>query len=152
MDVSAAIRNGRLRFDVPEGVWRVFFYYKTRTGVFRGQEYYFHPIDAESVSTLIEAVYEPHWEHYKRYFGNTFAGFFSDEPQLGNDCMQDWSGDRTTRYNRQIGMPGLALPWSDALLKDMQSALDEKRRPYWRRYGIPWEIFTQRCAMPIWTP
>ena len=52
----------------------------------------------------------------KRYFGNTFAGFFSDEPQLGNDCMQDWSGDRT-QYNRQISMPGLALPWSDALLK-----------------------------------
>lgn len=126
LNVTEKVSAGRLRFDVPEGVWRVFFYYKTRTGVFRGQEYYFHPIDAESVSTLIEAVYEPHWEHYKRYFGNTFAGFFSDEPQLGNDYMDGWSGDRTTRYNRQIGMPGLALPWSDALLKDMQSALDGK--------------------------
>ncbi len=139
MDVSAAVRNGRLRFDVPEGVWRVFFYYKTRTGVFHGQEYYFHPIDAESVSTLIEAVYEPHWEHYKRYFGTTFAGFFSDEPQLGNECMRDWSGDRTTRYNRQIGMPGLALPWSDALLEDMQGVLAGKALPLLAALWYPME-------------
>lgn len=41
-------------------------------------------IDSESVRVLINEVYEKHYEHYGRYFGKTIAGFFSDEPELGN--------------------------------------------------------------------
>lgn len=37
-----------------------------------------------SCRLLIDAVYEPHWQHYREDFGKTIAGFFSDEPELGN--------------------------------------------------------------------
>ena len=29
---------------------------------------------------MIDAVYQPHYDHFKEYFGTTFMGFFSDEP------------------------------------------------------------------------
>lgn len=40
--------------------------------------------DPESCKVLLDAVYEPHWKHYAADFGKTIAGFFSDEPELGN--------------------------------------------------------------------
>ena len=41
-------------------------------------------LDEEACHTLIEAVYEPHYAHYQEDFGDTIAGFFSDEPEIGN--------------------------------------------------------------------
>ena len=49
-------------------------YSSTRQG--GGRENYINTIDEISVSTLIEAVYEPHFKRYKKEFGKTFAGFF----------------------------------------------------------------------------
>ena len=45
---------------------------------------YINMLDEASCRLLIDAVYEPHWEHYRDDFGKTIAGFFSDEPELGN--------------------------------------------------------------------
>lgn len=39
------------------------------------RENYIHMIDPESVKMQIEAVYEPHYQYFKEYFGNTFAFF-----------------------------------------------------------------------------
>lgn len=62
---------------------------------------------------LIEAVYEPHYDHYAKYFGNTLAGFFSDEP--GFDAPHfGMTGYDTGIYNRSVGQPGVMLPWRDA--------------------------------------
>ncbi len=41
-------------------------------------------LDPASCKLLLDAVYEPHWQHYQADFGRTIAGFFSDEPELGN--------------------------------------------------------------------
>ena len=45
---------------------------------------YMNMLDEEACHTLIEAVYEPHYAHYQEDFGDTIAGFFSDEPEIGN--------------------------------------------------------------------
>ena len=37
---------------------------------------------------LLDTVYEPHYAHYAAEFGQTIAGFFSDEPELGNVPLQ----------------------------------------------------------------
>ena len=126
IDLTENAKHDRLRFDVPEGIWRVFFFYKTRKGT--NQTEYIHLIDEESVSTLIEAVYEPHYEHYARYFGKTLMGFFSDEPSLGNTyCYGD--GTSADIYSRTLGLPNLALPWTDALYADMKEALGDDATP-----------------------
>lgn len=76
-----------------------------------------------SVRLLLDAVYEPHWQHYAADFGKTIAGFFSDEPELGNGflyvkgntlgCGQDlaWSAELAEELSTAFG-PGLdaALP------------------------------------------
>lgn len=109
-----------LHFSIPEGCWRIFFVYKTRNGTTMGD--YIDMLSEESVRVLIDAVYEPHYEHYKEYFGSTIAGFFSDEPALGNT----WAGNHHVdpgMYNRRIGMPGLALPWNERMIGMMSDIL-----------------------------
>ncbi|HML49408.1 MAG TPA: hypothetical protein PKE04_21935, partial [Clostridia bacterium] len=128
IDLSLNIQDGFLVWDVPEGVWRVFFLYKSRRGASGRSAISMHMIDHESVSTLIEAVYEPHFQHYARYFGNTLAGFFSDEPSFGNELV-NWRGPRGTMYDNNIGTRGLALPWSEELLERMSAQLGQDAKP-----------------------
>ena len=120
IDLTANVRGRYVFWDVPEGVYRVFALYKSRRGT--SQKDYIHLIDAQSVQVLLEAVYEPHYAHYARYFGNTIAGFFSDEPSLGN-CRVSGGGAAPSMYDQKLGQPGLALPWSDELLARMESEL-----------------------------
>jgi len=50
---------------------------------------YINMMSAKSVRLLIDEVYEKHWQHYSEDFGETIAGFFSDEPELGNGHLYD---------------------------------------------------------------
>ncbi len=113
VDLTANVKGGYLYWDVPEGLWRIFFFYKTRQGVMKD---YIDMTRAESVHALIEAVYETHYEHYKEYFGNTFAGFFSDEPCFGNDF-------RYGSADVRAGKRGWRLPWNDDLVGIMKNKL-----------------------------
>ncbi len=107
VNLTSNVKGGFLYWDIPEGHYRVFFISKTHQG---GKLDYIHMIDPESVDVLIEAVYEPHYQRYKDYFGNTFAGFFSDEPGFGNH-------DKTSRRDLTVGMPYIILPWRDDLVE-----------------------------------
>ena len=114
IDLTKNIRGGYLYWNVPEGLWRIFFYYKTRQGIMKD---YIDMTREESVHALIEAVYESHYEHYSEYFGNTFAGFFSDEPCFGNDFRY---GVPKLGY---IGNRGNKYPWNDDLVGIMKEKL-----------------------------
>ena len=46
-------------------------------------------MDEESCRVLIDTVYEPHYQHYAADFGTTIAGFFSDEPEIGNGHLYE---------------------------------------------------------------
>lgn len=66
----------------PDGNWTVWVIGLSRNcGPHRE---YINMLDPASCRLLIDAVYEPHWAHYSADFGTTIAGFFSDEPELGN--------------------------------------------------------------------
>ncbi len=77
------IDNGLVFWDIPEGVHRVFYTIETKGGIAR--YYLMDMLNPDACNLMLEAVYEPHYDHFKEYFGNTFLGFFSDEPQFGND-------------------------------------------------------------------
>ena len=102
--------SGLLLFTLPEGRWRIFTLYTTRQGGSRSD--YMNLLDRESVSTLLEAVYEPHYQRYAAEFGRTIQGFFSDEPELGN--MPGYEMDAT------LGCAGTLLPYSDTLLEALR--------------------------------
>ncbi|MFS0924615.1 hypothetical protein ACFC8T_15135 [Enterococcus casseliflavus] len=94
-----------LNFKFPKGNWRIFVVYETTEN--GGQKNYINMLEKDSVQLLIDTVYQPHFEHFKEYFGNTFRGFFSDEPGFGN----------TTGFAKDeiIGKKDMALPWSTTL-------------------------------------
>ena len=118
--LNDGIDGGYLHFSLPHGLWRIFFFYKTRRGTYMPE--YIDMLSEESVKVLIDAVYQPHFEHYGQYFGTTVAGFFSDEPLFGND----WAGPHSVDmgfYDHRLGMPGLALPWNDRIINMMEKTL-----------------------------
>ena len=112
------LHDGLVFFDIPHGFYRVFFVIETRLGNAR-----YNMIDmlsADSCKLQLEAVYEPHYEHYKEYFGNTFAGFFSDEPCFGNEAGF---------VDSILGKTDMLVPISDELI-DMLSEKMGKDKEY----------------------
>ena len=77
---------------------------------------YINMTERDSVRVLIDAVYEPHWQHYGADFGKTICGFFSDEPELGNGFMYD--------MNNVLGCEQ-DLPWGKELEAAVSQALGE---------------------------
>lgn len=116
IDLTNEVKDGFITYKFPEGNWRIFTTYETKTD--GGREDYINIIDKESVSTLIEAVYEPHFERYKEDFGKTFAGFFSDEPGFGNTIGFD--------MDERIGHKEMPLPWSTELEGNLRNILKDK--------------------------
>ena len=118
LDLSPFLQGEELRWDKPAGAWELQVVAASRnTGFHRD---YINMLDKASVRLLLEAVYEPHWQRYSQEFGKTLAGFFSDEPNLGN-------GPTYTKGNT-LGC-GQDLPWS----RELESALEESWGPGWRR-------------------
>ena len=115
IDITDHVHDGVLTWDVPAGYWRVFVVYKTRNG--GGNAHYINAVSFPSCRVQLDAVYEPHWAHYKDEFGKTIVGFFSDEPQLGNVSGFDpdnWIGKK---------MP---LPWSDEVESELKTRLGDR--------------------------
>ena len=120
VDLTGNVEEGeRLIWDVPSGYWKIYVIYLTYDA--RGRNNYINFLDEASCRLLIDAVYEPHYKRYKDLFGTVIAGFFSDEPPIGN----------TPGYTRGdlIGNPEMALPWSAAMQAMMQT-----------EYGEGWEM------------
>lgn len=111
-DLTDKTVNGRVVFDLPEGYFKIYVVYITRNG--KGRNDYINFLDKDSCRVLIDTVYEAHYDHYKAYFGNVIAGFFSDEPPIGNVPGYMPIGP--------IGTAGQDLPWSDRAM----SAFDEE--------------------------
>lgn len=115
MDLTGQYRDGFVFFDLPEGAYRLFVLFTTRKG--GGRDHYMNLPDASSVRVLIDQVYEAHFQRYGTYFGNTFAGFFSDEPELGN--VPGYPFDCT------LGQKDIRLPWSSELEQLLRDAWGE---------------------------
>ena len=119
MDLSASIGQETLRFQVPQGQWKLCLLHLTRN---RGPHRdYINMMSAASCRKLIDAVYEPHWAHYQKEFGSTIAGFFSDEPEIGNGHLYEM-GKPIWRMEDQA--------WSDEVTATLKDALG----PEWVKY------------------
>lgn len=125
--LTDGVKGKFLQFSLPEGCWRIFFLCKTRRG--NSQRDYIDMLSEESVKVLVDTVYESHYAHYGKYFGNTIAGFFSDEPQLGNTWYNSHRNEYGM-YNMRLGMPGLAFPWNDRIAGMMSDAIGEDAVQY----------------------
>lgn len=132
IDLRPEIKEDLLDWDVPKGHWKVYALHLSRNmGYHRN---YINMMDMRSCRVLIDAVYEPHYAHYKDDFGTTIAGFFSDEPELGNGHMYDFSkgfGD------------DLDYPWS----AELEAALKERLGDdFAARLALLWETAADETA------
>ena len=93
-----------------------FILFTTRTG--GGRDHYMNLIDSSSVKVLLDEVYEKHYARYSKYFGNVIAGFFSDEPELGN--VKDYP------FDNMLGQKDIRLPWSDELERKLTETWKEE--------------------------
>ena len=112
IDITKFVSDGQLVWDVPCGKWKIYVNYLTRNA--GNRDNYINLVNKRSARKQIEAVYEPHFEHFKEEFGRTIAGFFSDEPELGNGMMYS--------ENSAIGADQ-DLPWSDEVEQLMLARL-----------------------------
>lgn len=110
VDLTAQVKDGVLT-GCAEGYWKIYVIYLTRDA--KGRNDYINFLDKASCRLLIDAVYEPHFARYEKYFGNVIAGFFSDEPPVGN--TPGYTGGDL------IGKPDMSLSWS----KEMEKAMDQ---------------------------
>ena len=106
IDLMPMLDGGLIWWDVPDGAWRVCYVVRTQNAGPYTHENYIDMLSAESCKAMLHAVYEPHYDRYAAYFGNTFAGFFSDEPSFANSNCS---------YCDTLGKPDLFLPWNDEL-------------------------------------
>ena len=113
LDLTDRVQNGRLLWDVPSGMWRLFVIFDTHSC--NGRTDYINVLDARSCRVLLDEVYEKHWAHYQADFGKTILGFFSDEPLVGNTDGFE--------FNESIGRREMQLPWSWEVPALMEQAL-----------------------------
>lgn len=119
VDLTDRVKDGVVWAELPEGVWRIITLIKTHKGV---TDSFVSVIDDKSVQVLIDEVYEKHYEKLYEYVGNTFVGFFADEPRFRN---QQVGGGRFEYgyYDKSVGMRGMGLPWSAEVAPMMEEEL-----------------------------
>ena len=117
IDITDGISDGMVYFNLPEGMWRIVFLIKTRSGIASYCRAFCDMLNPKTIDLFIEEVYESHYQHFAPYFGNTLRGFFSDEPGFKNDSAHS-----------NILPTGVAFahyPWRDGLIDALTNELGE---------------------------
>ena len=103
-NVEALRNEDSIFWQVPDGKWRIYTLHLSRN--FGYHRSYINMMHKQSCRVLLDAVYEPHYAHYKELFGTTIAGFFSDEPEMGNGHLYELEDTFGTMVD---------FPWSSEL-------------------------------------
>lgn len=108
INLTDQVVNGYIPVDVPDGFYRLVLVYKCTEG---GMDFndYVNFLTKDSVKAMLDEVYEPHYARYRADFGQTLAGFFSDEPGFYNTLKNIYQMDGI------IGKEQMPLPWSSEL-------------------------------------
>lgn len=114
IDLTQCVKDGELRWEVPEGKWKIYVSCLTRNAGYHRS--YINMLDEKSCRIFIDSVYEPHFSRYKEEFGKTIAGFFSDEPEIGNDHLY--------AMGKTLGTD-MDLPWSREMEQELQERMGE---------------------------
>ena len=117
VDLTDRVEGENFTWDKPEGAWTL--QICVCSGNTGGRRDNICTTDMDSCRVLIDAAYEPHWQHYADDFGKTIAGFFSDEPELGNG--------KTYGHDNLLGTDQ-DLPWSDSIEEGVIEAFGESWR------------------------
>ncbi len=122
---EASHGDAGLNWQVPEGKWKIYTLHLSRN--FGYHRSYINMMNRQSCKVLLDAVYEPHYAHYKELFGTTIAGFFSDEPEIGNGHLYELDDVFGTMVD---------FPWSRELSEQLAAEIGEEN--FWK-LALLWE-------------
>ena len=140
VDLTASLSNGMVYWDVPKGNWRLCVTIATKPFAYEDNRffYYIDMLSKSSCHAMIDAIYQPHYEHFKEYFGNTFRGFFSDEPGFLNVL---------NTYANKLGIMESSYPWSDELPKMISKSAGISESEAWLYLPALWEDFGEVSSL-----
>lgn len=75
-NITASVKDGKLTWDTPDGVWRIMVFTCVRDGARELVDY----LDPEAVKRFIELTYQKYYEKFPEHFGKTIDAAFYDEP------------------------------------------------------------------------
>lgn len=131
IDISSGLEDGRIYFDLPEGMWRICLLVKTRFGFSEHYSKYIDMLNPASTQLMIDAIYEPHYKNLKEYFGDVFLGFFSDEPCFGN--FSEFG------FTSELGTENHHLPWRENIYDHLKTFYSEDT---YKMFPCLWLAFT----------
>lgn len=117
IDFTDRYEKGLCWIDLPEGVWKVFTIYECAAPF----DNHVDTTNPEAVKILIDAVYQPMYDHFKDYFGTVFKGYFSDEPYIMHGPMLPEKGE--VRFNG-------TMPYNAYIEKDLFDAFGKEALSY----------------------
>lgn len=130
-EVSEYVHDDILYWNVPKGNHRIIAMYTSH----KCSEWKFlDMMRSEATEYMIKEIYQPHYEHFSEYFGETFVGFFSDEPRLANGIVSPGIVRAPYKY-RGLGVFGVTYPWKTSIIKDLE--IRDKRLLY-ALWAEPW--------------
>ena len=140
VDLTDNVSDGMVYWDVPKGNWRVCVTIETK--VFEHKDdrffYYIDMLSAESCHAMIDSIYQPHHDRFKEYFGNTFRGFFSDEPGFLNVL---------NTYENKLGIMESSYPWSEELPRLIAESAGISESEAWLWLPALWEDLGEKTAL-----
>ena len=157
LDLTDQVVDQLLLADLPEGIWRIYFILNSDPARNRVFQNYITMVSKASCRHLIDEIHEKMYAHFAKYFGNTFAGFFSDEPAFGNcdglynassfevqlgkrDKMHCWWDDFPQRLAEKNNMSvDQALNYLPALWDDVENISASYRLSYMDMVTGLWE-------------
>jgi hypothetical protein len=87
IDLTRAVKDGKLSWSVPAGQWKVMIFVCVRDGD-PNVDY----LDPEGVAHFVEMTHQQYYNRFKEYFGNTIDGTFFDEPTMYRAKGRMWTG------------------------------------------------------------
>ncbi len=92
-ELSDQVQNGQLRWEVPEGTWKLMAFWCVKDG---------DPIcdylDPEAADRFIEITHQAYYDRFASHFGTTIESTFFDEPTLYRAQGRSW----TDQFNRKF--------------------------------------------------
>ncbi len=121
VDLTSAVKDGALAWEVPAGQWKLMTFTWRFNGTRGGQQKYISVDGAspECVEWFIKTVYQPHYDRFKADFGKTIVGYFYDEPET----QGDWGSDvPKLAAERKLDLAKLLVGYKFKLAGDEQTA------------------------------
>ncbi len=105
IDISEGrTENNRLRYQAPQGDWKVMVFYLNRAAVLKirnpGLVDY---LDDEAMDIFLKLSYERFYAHFKQYFGKFIKMSFYDEPSMHWLDGRMWTPSFNSKFQQKYG-------------------------------------------------